>query len=407
MTLSPPQDDKTKLSRSLKELADMKFALDEAAIVAITDAQGKILYVNDTFCEISKYTREELLGQDHRLINSGYHPKTFFATMWATIGKGQVWKAEVKNRAKDDSYYWVDTTIVPFLDEVTGRPYQYIAIRKDITYLKRIEEELRVLNEGLESRVQERTAALEISNRELCETLDRLQKSEQIRETFVSALTHDLRTPLVAERRALDLLELQRQHLPEKIQGLTDRLIKNNDDLLEMVNKLLEIYQYEAGKVQLLPESVSLHVLVADCLSQLSILADAKQTVLQNKISPDDALILADSYQLKRVVINLISNAIQSIISQGTITIETHSRGNFTELSIQDNGPGISPEKLPYLFDRYFVVEQTSKKIGSGLGLSICKMIVTLHGGKIAVDSRLGEGTTFRILLPQPQEIPS
>lgn len=127
------------------QLNDITDALNQTAIVAITDTRGDITFINEKFCEISKYHRQELIGQNHRILNSGYHPREFFIEMWKTIASGKTWRGEVKNRAKDGSFYWVDTTIVPFLND-QGKPYQYLVIRWDITARKAIELELQKLS---------------------------------------------------------------------------------------------------------------------------------------------------------------------------------------------------------------------------------------------------------------------
>ncbi|MBD1878258.1 PAS domain S-box protein [Coleofasciculus sp. FACHB-T130] len=174
------------LQRSLKDLSDVKFALDQAAIVAITDRRGMINYVNDKFCEISKYSPKELIGQDHRILNSVYHPQEFFSKLWSTISSGKVWRGQIKNRAKDETYYWVDTAIVPVLDE-RGNPFQYLAICSDITDRKAAEEALRLS----EARFRELAAQEELFNH-LASQIRNSLELDTILETAVHEIYHRL-----------------------------------------------------------------------------------------------------------------------------------------------------------------------------------------------------------------------
>jgi signal transduction histidine kinase len=234
--------------------------------------------------------------------------------------------------------------------------------------------------------------------------LSQLEADQQMRTTFVSTLTHDLRTPLFAQRRVLEGIEKVKARYDEDLCFMLETAHKANDQVLEMVNKLLEAYQYEAGHIQIRSEAVSLFKLIDESFRALHPLAQAKQIRLENLVSPELTL-KADPKQLQRVFQNLVSNAIANIQSEKTISVRAEADETEMIIRVQDNGPGIPTELLPHLFQRYFTGD-SRQQIGSGLGLFICRMIVELHGGTITVESNPGIGTTFQITLlkapPQP-----
>src|SRR5437762_848039 len=203
------------------QLADLKRAIDEAAIVATTDVTGRITYVNDKFCEISKYRREELLGQDHRIINSAYHSKKFIRGLWQTIANGGIWRGEIRNRAKDGSFYWVDTTIVPFLNE-RGKPYQYMAIRSDITERKRSEALLR-----------EQAALARLGE-------------------MAAVVAHEVKKPLAGIRGALQVIG---GRMPEtsRDRGIIGDIVHRLDSLNDIVHDLLALARPREPKLGPVP----------------------------------------------------------------------------------------------------------------------------------------------------------
>jgi two-component system, cell cycle sensor histidine kinase and response regulator CckA len=359
----------------IKELSDIKFALDESAIVAITDQTGRITYVNDKFCEISKYSREELIGKDHRLVNSEYHPKDFIRELWTTIANGKVWRGEIRNRAKDGSIYWVDTTIVPFLDE-RGKPYQYAAIRYDITEQKRIENQLL-----------------------------RAQRMESI-GTLAGGIAHDFNNILAPILMATEMLQLND----------TDResrrwlaIIRENAERgADLVKQVLTFARGMEG--ERIPVQVK-HI-IKDLVKILKQTLPKSITVKQ-ELETDLWVVQADPTQINQVLMNMCINARDAMPLGGTLALaaknvsldENYARvhfdaspGDYLLITVSDSGAGIPPEIQERIFDPFFTTKEIGK--GTGLGLATSLTIVRSHGGFINVYSEQGKGTKFSVYLP-------
>lgn len=368
------------LERSLKELADIKFALDQSTIVAITDQRGIITYVNDEFCRISKYSRDELLGQDHRIINSGYHPKQLIRDLWTTIAAGGVWKGELRNRAKDSTIYWVDTTIVPFLNS-EGKPYQYVAIRHDITQRKLAEEQ--VLQQAAE-----------------------LQRASQL--SFVgelaAGLAHEIKNPLAGIQGGVDILIRRRdKNDPEReaLEGMRQEV--------ERIDRTVRALLDRARPRMVSVRTSSLEDIAARAVNlargQLAKSAAQGQVInIAFHPSTDAIAIAVDPAQIEDALLNLIINAIEALDSNGQVTVRVarskeESADEFEEqaiVEVSDNGRGISDEDITQIFNPFF----TTRPSGTGLGLPAVRRIARAHGGSVDVSSTPGKGSTFTIRLP-------
>ena len=368
------------LAESLKEVADIKFALDQSTIVAITDQRGIINYVNHEFCRISKYSREELLGQDHRIINSGYHPKEFIRKLWTTIAGGKVWKGELCNRAKDGSIYWVDTTIVPFLD-ADGKPYQYVAIRHDITELKQAKEE-----------IQQQAAELH-----------RAAQLSFIGE-LAAGLAHEIKNPLAGIQGAVDILIRRRESSDPELEVLTG--IRQQVERIDgTVRALLDrarprtLHRERTSVTELTGRAVNV------ARAQLGAGAKGKHVRVQFEPPAHDLVLSIDPSLIEDAILNLIINAIEAVPDDGRVRVEIRKELNDSEpehiqdeaiIEVSDNGCGIAAEDLTRIFNPFF----TTTDGGTGLGLPAVRRIVRVHGGRIDVSSTIGEGSTFTIRLP-------
>jgi PAS domain S-box-containing protein len=427
---------RAKLEGLNAELKYVKAAMDEHAIVAFTDTQGIITFVNDKFCAISKYSRQELLGQDHRIINSGYHSKEFIRYLWTTIANGYVWKGELKNRAKDGTFYWVDTTIVPFLDK-NGKPTQYVSIRTDITVRKQAEEALLEARATLEKRVEERTSELVATNRELVEAsreagmaeiatgvlhnVGNVLNSVNVASSCVASNLRKSKTATLS--KVVDLLREHKsdlgvfltrdskgKQLPEFLAQLTEHLIGEQEIALKELGQLqkniehirdIVTMQQSYAKLSGGAETLKVTDLVEEALKING--SDFARDDIQVKKELDQELtVTIHKNRVLQIMINLLRNARQACDASGQdskrLVIHASNGGDRIRIAVSDNGIGISAENMSRLFVRGF----TTKKEGHGFGLHSGALSAREMGGALTAQSDgPGKGATFILELPK------
>jgi PAS domain S-box-containing protein len=395
------EDTKTAcLFDTLQLLKAYEHAIDENIISTITDTKGVIVHVNKKFCEISKYTADEVIGKHHRILNSGYHSKEFFKKMWQTIGKGNVWHNEIRNKAKDGTIYWVDTVIVPIKDE-NEKNTHYLSLRTLITERKQLQETLQIANEVLEQKVLERTMELIIKN-------EKLETQNQELQQFNWVTSHDLQEPLRKIKTYSFLIKESLKGEKAEIIAFVDIAIKSAE---QMSNKINDLLHYSHLSMNSTFKLTSLNDCIQDVIAVLEEKIKQKEAIVN--VSPMPSIDAIKGH-INQVFQNLIDNALKfskpdeppiinitaELISEKKIDGKKDLNGTYCRIVISDNGIGFDEIYLGKIFAIFQRLHAGETYEGTGIGLAIAKKIIDKHNGLIQAKSKLNEGSIFTIILP-------
>ncbi|WP_373001426.1 PAS domain S-box protein [Sulfurimonas sp.] len=396
-------------------LKQYKEAIEKSNIISRTDIDGIITFVNDEFCKISGYSKDELIGKNHNIVRHPDVPASRFKTLWDTILEKKIYKDTVKNLAKNGSTFYVNTTVIPILDEDDDIA-EFIAIRYDVTkevfykeQLLKKEKELEELNKTLEQRVQDKTKELEELNKTLEQRVeDEVSKNEEKQRVMFSQsrqaslgqmlanVAHQWRQPLTELNLAM--FSMKKAALDNKTEELTELYGESKNIIKNMSQTIDDFTNFFNPQKEKHPFNISDSI--NESLSLLDKMLESEMISVKSDF--EELRVLGISNELTQVIINLIKNAKDAFVTNGIlireISITTKKEDDFALIELQDNAGGISKENIDKIYEPYFTTKHQSS--GTGLGLFMSKMICEQGmDGHLDVRSKKGI-TTFSIKIP-------
>ncbi|MBU0631346.1 response regulator [bacterium] len=357
-----------EIGKNVELLEQYIYALNESALVSKTDKNGFITHVNSKFMKLCGYEEEELIGRSHSVMRHEDMSKVFFKKLWDTIQSNQIFTGTIKNKSKDGSYFYIDTTIMPIEDPFSGKK-EYMAIGYEVTKL-----------------IDARQKAIE---------------ADKAKDYFLSNMSHEIRTPLNAILGFVSLLKDENISLKHK--NYLDIIHNSGENLLNIINDILDFSKLRSGEFTIEPKIFNLEEVLSHTMELFVASANQKQTTIISFIDPTiPSEILADQLRLGQIVSNFLSNAIKFTPANGIIEVDAVYENGSIKISVEDSGVGIAKRDIKKIFDAFTQAQNSiiKRSGGTGLGLSICKQLAEIMGGYIDVESVVGKGSKFTLNLP-------
>jgi PAS domain S-box-containing protein len=357
-----------EIEKNVELLEQYIYALNESALVSKTDSEGFITHVNQKFIDLCGYQKQELIGRRHNIMRHKDMAKQFFKSLWTTIKSGDIFSGTIKNKNKKGAYFYIDTTIIPFVDPFTGNR-EYMAIGFEVTKL-----------------VDARLKAI---------------AADKAKDYFLSNMSHEIRTPLNAILGFVSLL--QSEDISQRHRNYLEIIHSSGENLLHIINDILDFSKLRSGEFTIEPKVFNFETALSKIMELFLATASQKQIAIFSYIDPNlPSEFMGDELRIGQIISNFLSNAIKFTTYQGSIEIIASYSNGKLEISVKDSGIGINKKDLKNIFDAFTQVQNNfvHKSGGSGLGLSICKQLAEKMGGKLSVASKLGQGSTFTLVLP-------